>query len=148
MQNKKNKAFESLADYFPQGETDSKPVLKGIKHLSKLSNSETIKDILSARLLHFRTMLNKSQYEIAQELNISQNVIFRSENKLSISLTMLLNLLFFYRMKYNLNISWLFAEDPDLFTIENSDPHQANINHNKLKTITAKFIREAEELVS
>lgn len=94
------------------------------------------------------TMLNKSQYEIAQEMNTSQNVIFRSENKLSISLTMLLNILVFYRVKYNLNISWLFAENPDLITVENSDPDQTNINQDKLKTITAKFIREAEELLS
>lgn len=94
---------------------------------------------LAHRLGQLRTQFGLSQRDFQDTLGLGQNIIFRAEGDLNISIEALLKLALYYVQKHQINADWLFNPD-------NSEVPQLNeqVIHNRKKVaIVDMMIKEA-----
>lgn len=66
---------------------------------------------LARRLGQLRTQADLSQRDFQETLGLGQNVLFRAEKELSMSIDALLTLVLFYVQEHDVNPDWLFNPD-------------------------------------
>lgn len=94
---------------------------------------------LAHRLGQLRTQFGLSQRDFQDTLGLGQNIIFRAEGDLNISIEALLKLALYYVQEHQINADWLFNPD-------NSEVPQLNelVIRNKRKiAIVDRMIEEA-----
>lgn len=74
-------------------------------------NIQPYRTELARRLGQLRTQFNLSQRDFQEPLGLGQNVIFRAEKDLSMSIEALLALALYYVQHHEINPDWLFNPD-------------------------------------
>lgn len=101
-------------------------------------NIDPYRTELARRLAQLRNQFNLSQRDFQEPLSLGQNVIYRAEKDLSMSVEALLSLALYYIQEYDINPNWLFNPDntdiPQLNT-------QATLNRKKVQ-IFDKLVEE------
>ncbi|RYC66512.1 helix-turn-helix domain-containing protein [Spirosoma sordidisoli] len=85
---------------------------------------------LAHRLGQLRTQFGLSQRDFQDTLGLGQNIIFRAEKDLSMSIEALLALALYYVQEHDINPDWLFNPDNTDLPLLNS---QATKNRIKVK---------------
>ncbi len=67
--------------------------------------------LIGQRLATFRKFIGLSQQEVADQIGTTQNLIYRIENDLSSSISMVLQVCHYYYQQYHLNFEWLMNPD-------------------------------------
>lgn len=94
---------------------------------------------LAHRLGQLRTQFGLSQRDFQDTLGLGQNIIFRAEGDLNISIEALLKLALYYVQKHHINADWLFNPD-------NSDVPQLTEQVTRNRRKVAIFDRMVEEV--
>lgn len=89
------------------------------------SETDQLKDKIAERFIQLRNDQNKTQQELAEQMGITQNTIWRMENGLKISTSQLLSAFLFYTINYKLNPEWLFSFDNSPFVPYYTDVKKA-----------------------
>lgn len=67
--------------------------------------------LIGQRLAIFRKFTGLSQQEVADQIGTTQNLIYRIENDLNSSISMVLRVCHYYRQQHQLNFEWLVNPD-------------------------------------
>ncbi len=94
---------------------------------------------LAHRLGQLRTQFGLSQRDFQDTLGLGQNIIFRAEGDLNISIEALLKLALYYVQEHQINADWLFNPD-------NSDVPQLNEQAVRNRRKVLIFDRFSEEM--
>lgn len=94
---------------------------------------------LARRLGQLRTQFDYSQRDFQGTLELGQNIIFRAEGDLNVSVEALLKLALFYVQEHQINPDWLFNPD-------NSEVPQQNEQAVRNRKKVAIFDRMFEEM--
>lgn len=102
-------------------------------------NIEPYRTELARRLGQLRNQFDLSQRDFQEPLNLGQNVIYRAEKDLSMSVEALLSLALYYIQAHDINPDWLFNPD-------NSDIPQLNAQAAQNRKKLHIFDRIVEEM--
>ena len=94
---------------------------------------------LARRLGQLRIQFGYSQRDFQETLELGQNIIFRAEGDLNVSIEALLKLALFYIQEHQINPDWLFNPD-------NSDLPQQNEQAVRNRRKVVIFDNMVEEL--
>jgi transcriptional regulator with XRE-family HTH domain len=100
---------------------------------------------LARRLGQLRMQADLSQRDFQETLGLGQNVLFRAEKELSMSIEALLTLVLFYVQEHDINPDWLFNPDNADIPMQHT---QAKRDRKKVKVLDG-LVEEmrVEELV-
>lgn len=104
---------------------------------------------MSKRLELIREEQQMTQQELSEELGFSQNLIFRSENGLKLSMTALFTIYIHHRKKYKLNPAWLFEIDnkdvPRYLTVQALKTRKQEGNDQKRNKIIREMMEKLQD---
>ncbi len=96
--------------------------------------------LIARRLAKVRDHLNMSQQDLANELNTTQNLIYRLENGLKVSREMFTLIALYFIKRHKVNYEWIYNPDPE------DDPNVPMFTSELAKRQKVNSQREAERL--
>lgn len=113
------------------------------------AEAETFKEAVSKRLELIREEQQLTQQDLSEELGVSQNLIFRSENGLKLSMSAMFGIYMYYRKKYKLNPAWLFEIDnkdvPRYLTVQALKTRRQESNDQKRNQIIREMMGKLQD---
>jgi transcriptional regulator with XRE-family HTH domain len=111
--------------------------------------------LIGKRLAVFRKHLGLSQQEVADQIGTTQNLIYRIENDLNSSISMVLHVCHYYRQHHRLNFEWLVNPNssdtefaPMVLSPDLNLRKELGLSDRRKLAIVDKFIRDLERLES
>ena len=119
-----------------------------MKHVTN-EEFQTFREQIAKRLESIREEQQMTQQDLSEELGVSQNLIFRSENGLKLSMPALFAIYIYYRKKYKLNPAWLFEIDnedvPRYFTVQALKTRKQEGNDQKRNKIIREMMEKLQD---